>query len=227
MTTKRVVADDELGRLANKQWELFRRVKEGTLDSALVLNALQSIIENETDQLDVEKVGWKISSKVHEIIVVEGHDFVTHVKELGFVWDYKNCQENPFILEGDGKCRRKNSRFRLARLTTSGDVPVSVIKTYAELSGYDLATSWELLSFVSQSTAMRVIKEATHIIALGDYGRTKWEDTNRESYAHVMVDDYPKGRTWSFNHYSHENTPRKLDDKRVGTCYYILLRERE
>ena len=45
MTTKQAVTDDELGKLARKQWELFRRVKEGTLDLGRVEEALQGIIE--------------------------------------------------------------------------------------------------------------------------------------------------------------------------------------
>ncbi|MBU1179977.1 hypothetical protein KJ885_03465 [Patescibacteria group bacterium] len=44
MTTK-VVADEVLGRLARKHHDLFRRVREGTLNATRVLNALQDIIE--------------------------------------------------------------------------------------------------------------------------------------------------------------------------------------
>ncbi len=45
MTTKHVVADDQLGRLARKQHELTRRVLEGTLEPERVLQSLQGIIE--------------------------------------------------------------------------------------------------------------------------------------------------------------------------------------
>jgi hypothetical protein len=48
--TTHVVADDVLGRIARKQWELTRRVLEGTLDAQEVSRALQSIIEGRLSQ---------------------------------------------------------------------------------------------------------------------------------------------------------------------------------
>lgn len=45
MTPEKGVADDQLGQVALKQWELFRRVKEGTLDPVWVAAELQRIIE--------------------------------------------------------------------------------------------------------------------------------------------------------------------------------------
>lgn len=46
MTTNYLVTDEQLGRLARKEWELFRRVKEGTLHPEMVLDGLQDLIEN-------------------------------------------------------------------------------------------------------------------------------------------------------------------------------------
>lgn len=45
MTTKRVVADDLLGKIARKTWELTRRVLQGSLDPNRVLRLLQQILE--------------------------------------------------------------------------------------------------------------------------------------------------------------------------------------
>lgn len=43
--TVRTVDDEQLGRLARKQGDLFRRVREGTLPPAAVLGGLQDLIE--------------------------------------------------------------------------------------------------------------------------------------------------------------------------------------
>jgi hypothetical protein len=45
MTDKRSVSDEQLGQLARKQHDLFRRVREGSLEQGLVEYALQRIIE--------------------------------------------------------------------------------------------------------------------------------------------------------------------------------------
>lgn len=45
MTKVKFVADDEIGKISIKYWELIRRVKEGTLTSKYMLDKLQQIIE--------------------------------------------------------------------------------------------------------------------------------------------------------------------------------------
>ena len=45
MTTKHVVANDVLGKIAKRWWEVFRRVMEGTLDPEVVADGLQRIAE--------------------------------------------------------------------------------------------------------------------------------------------------------------------------------------
>ena len=45
MTTKHVVADDVLGKISRKVWELYRRVFEGSVDLGRVLFFLQEAIE--------------------------------------------------------------------------------------------------------------------------------------------------------------------------------------
>lgn len=47
MTTKSVVSDEQLGILARRQHDLFRRVREGTLPIGRVLDGLQCLIEGQ------------------------------------------------------------------------------------------------------------------------------------------------------------------------------------
>ncbi|MDP3900612.1 MAG: hypothetical protein Q8Q23_06065 [bacterium] len=71
MTTKHVVADDVLGTITRRWWEVLRRVMEGTLNPDVVANALQQIVEGrfENDHLPTEMT---IAGRTYEI--------------LGFLW---------------------------------------------------------------------------------------------------------------------------------------------
>jgi len=230
MTTKVVPDDAVLGKIAKRQHELFRRVKEGSLDPSQVLSSLQAIVENQVECLDIEKVEWEVSSKVHEITVREGRDFVSEVKALGFLWDYGHHikVENLPVYKGSGKKRRKKARFRLAKPSAHREMPVCVIKAYAEMSGYELADPWELLSFVQQSAATRIMKPNTRIIALGNTCKIRWSDTGKESISYIRVGDYMEGRNWNFQHDFHANTIEELDERvTVRSSGYVLLRERD
>lgn len=50
MTTRNVVTDEQLGALARRQNDLFRRVREGTLPAEPVLRGLQGLIEGKFDR---------------------------------------------------------------------------------------------------------------------------------------------------------------------------------
>lgn len=56
--TAQAVADDLLGKIALRQWELFRRVKEGTLNPEVVLSEIQCMIQGEI-ALPVLLVDWE------------------------------------------------------------------------------------------------------------------------------------------------------------------------
>ncbi|MFH1047064.1 MAG: hypothetical protein V1738_02075 [Patescibacteria group bacterium] len=107
--TEKAVTDEALGHLARKQNELFRRVREGTLDSNQVLSALQQIIEGSFDggnavtvtidcdaQIPANLMAWftrheedQISSRVRGTISVDPtNPFSTYLileQELGLV----------------------------------------------------------------------------------------------------------------------------------------------
>lgn len=228
MTTRLVVADDVLGRIATRQWELFRRVKEGTLDGEIVLSSLQAIIQNEASILDIEKLDWKISSQVHVITVEEGKNFMEEVKRLGFIWNYGNHEDHPPTVCGEPSRRKKKARFRLAELALGPDLQsksVGVARVYAEISGYDLATPWELLSFVQQSNAMRVIKNRVTIAALGGGVYWSWKDSGKTAYGNIQVNDFQARGNWSFNKPNQADTLLGLE-KTAILARYVLLRER-
>ncbi len=79
MTTS-VVTDEQLGQLARRQHDLFRRVREGTLPVARIIEGLQCLIEGrplDTRIVDLDAApfipkGWKLES---------------HKKGGQFAWD--------------------------------------------------------------------------------------------------------------------------------------------
>ncbi len=227
MTTKKVVADDTLGQIATKQWELYRRAKEGTLDPNLILGALQRIIENEVEQLPIEQLDWAISSRVHEVTVEEGSNFVERVKAVGFFWNYGSRHEYTFSIEGKATSRKRKTRLHLAEFSRRMDkIFPLVVRDYADISGYDLATSWELLAFVKQSPVMRIVKEHSRVIALGDYGRMTYSDDSvRHYFSYVHVAPYTQYNSWSFQGTGMGESLDQLSRKEMVPCY-ILLRER-
>ncbi len=91
MTTKHVVADDVFGQIARRQWELQRRVLEGTLDLEFVLSGLQSIIEERNfNEAFTITVNYDLS--LQEMIATGKYDLVNC-----------NITQNHFPLTGNGK----------------------------------------------------------------------------------------------------------------------------
>lgn len=228
--TKKIVADDVLGRVSLKQWELFRRVKDGSLNPNTVIASLQSLIENQTERFTIERINWQVSSQVEEISVVETADFKEAVKARGYAWDYNNWQhhqdKSTFELKGNPKKKYK-CRIRLARIPE--DAEEGVVRTYAAAAGFDFATSWEMLAYIGQSLVGKVINQHTNFIALGDYGTTTYSDVSpiSHNYGHIQVADYIKGRTWSFDVKYGKDTVEGLRTRgEVNSFYYILLKEK-
>ncbi len=85
MTTRHVVANDALGKITKRWWEVLRRVMEGTLDPDVVATALQKIAEG---TLPTEMT---IAGRTYEIIgflegdekSVVGHTMMKRAKKKG------------------------------------------------------------------------------------------------------------------------------------------------
>jgi anti-anti-sigma factor len=105
MTNTRFVADDEIGKIAIKQCEVIRRVKEGTLTSKFVLDKLQQIIEgiDPNFNLTLKLSKKRIATDAIPIIELEGRfstghgsgkfmDYVEEKLALGlktFIFDFE------------------------------------------------------------------------------------------------------------------------------------------
>ena len=62
------VTDEQLGRLARKQHELFRRVREGSLSLDFALAGLQLLLDGKTKASEGDLSGWRIYEGVLGIV---------------------------------------------------------------------------------------------------------------------------------------------------------------
>lgn len=125
MTTKHVVADDVFGTIAKRQWELSRRVLEGTLDPDWVAKELQRVIEG----LKIHPV---IISKIFEL-TLDGDDPINDPMEMirsnGFdpdAWKFKGKrvvgkQTRKFRMACVGACRNVDEVRE--QLNRCGEIP--------------------------------------------------------------------------------------------------------
>lgn len=231
MTAKTVVTDDTLGKIATRQWELYRRVKDGSLDPNQVLSALQGIIENEADLLDIETMDWQVSSQVYTITVEVGEDFPAQVTELGYEWTHNG----PPISFTDRWEKGGKGRYRLAMLTRHPS-RVGAIRVFADRSGFDLAAPWELLAFTRHCPIMRVVT-GDLILAAGN-NFAQWAYQDKTFYGHITVrggyrdeDQGHRDPVWVFDTWSDGlgfvEKPEDLHRAEVSNGYYVLLRERK
>jgi len=214
MTDKRSVADDVLGKVATRQWELYRRVKEGALDVVRVLDGLQTLIPGDRDikprgqsgsvsGVDLEP--FHVRGNEEEIMVLEGTDFVSVLDSLGFVfWDRFGRKHYSFALAGKETKNRIPQKFKVVEL--KHDMTVGDIKKEVSKLGYTVASSWELLSFITQCRIFPIYpSKEFQFLALGDAGKVRWQESGEETLAIVRVHgtdvgegDEPEILAWEF-----------------------------
>jgi len=221
MTAKRVVADDVLGQLARKQNDLFRRVREGTLDPKVVLARVQEIIQNEGEVFDFEKVPMIVSPTGYDIpAMMVDEDFKFWIRKFGFVWNRGQRYESRLFL-ANKVSKREPVRLRIAKLHE--ECSIGVIRHYIRKLGFYPAQSWDLVGLLSQCPTFKVVRKHTNFLALADHGSLDWTDSSPRSYAHVKAEDC--GRTWSFDTYFPQRDPNEMDQVKVSYYMYIVMRE--
>jgi hypothetical protein len=73
--TKKIVTDEQLGRLLRKTYDLTRRIREGDLDFSEVVDGLQDIVEKKARVYKVNSMHWSILN----IITAEDEKIVEFV----------------------------------------------------------------------------------------------------------------------------------------------------
>lgn len=228
MTAKnKAVADDVLGQIARRQNDLFRRVRDGSLDPEIVLASLQKITEGQSDRLNIERVEWSVSSMTYKIHVAEGKDFVTFLEKRGHAWkgSGRDGLGVSFTLKGVDAVKKGDLPLRSFRLAqVKKETVVGVIRIYADLEGYGLATAWDLVSFMEQSPIARIVSQS-EIVALGSIGDIFWgeSESTKHSPAFVSVEGVPQERRWVFDDKTIDESGEYPTS--IPSYKYILLRD--
>ncbi|HSX24548.1 MAG TPA: hypothetical protein VLG69_01120 [Candidatus Andersenbacteria bacterium] len=225
--TSALVADDVLGQIAIRQWELFSRVKKGTLNPRLVLRSLQALIENRDGVFSIERSAWEVSSKVYEISVSETENYVSEVKKLGFFWDHST--QDTFILKGSPKKKAKKVRIRLAQVESQ--TRVGVVRAFGENDGFDFATSWDLLAFMWQSHISNIVTPHTTFVAIGDFAEVSYRGIPDKKYIACIsakAGSCAGKYGWIFSECMYADNPVEMDRSRqIAVQSFILLKEKE
>lgn len=130
MTTKHVVADDVFGTIAKRQWELNRRVLEGTLDPAWVASELQRVVEG------------RGSNEVYHVIVDYGMSLADMIWAGKYDWVNSDITSEHFPITGSGKIEGDLVLVHLNRSASTDEV-----RKELESRGLRPATIAELLAF--------------------------------------------------------------------------------
>ena len=176
MTTKHVVADALLGQVARKQWELNRRVLEGTLDPQTLLHSLQQLIEGKL----IEKVGFTIA-EVYSVEVQRNGKFEDVFRTSTSIHDYFQAYHRPptcWIQIPNGSGPKKVS-LSLALFTRNHSFGAAI--NSLETEGYTLADAWDLLAFAKKAEIFKTIPvEETCIYVFGTTAISRFRESPRK-----------------------------------------------
>lgn len=188
MTTKHVVADDLLGQVARKQWELNRRVLEGTLDPERLLQSLQQLLEGQSARLPIEDPGFTVSEQVYAVDVQRKGNFEdavrtrTNLEYFSIYHDPPKCWLE--IPNGTGP---KLVKLSLALFNISATFGAAITKL--ETEGYTPADAWDLLAFTNKAPMFRTIPgKEYHIYALGTTALSHFQEHPDKPGGRLTVD---------------------------------------
>lgn len=181
MTAKHVVADDLFGQVTRKQWELNRRVLEGTLDPKRLLQALQQLIEGQSTRLPIEDPGFTVSDQVYAVEVQRKGSFENAARTcLGL--EYFSIYHDPpkcwlKVPDGTGP---KRVKLCLAQFHINASFNAATIMI--ENEGYKLADAWDLLAFYKKAPMFRTIPTDEPVIyVFGTTARCYYQDPGSTS----------------------------------------------
>ena len=187
--TKHIVADGTLGQLSRKQWEIQRRVLEGTLNVQEVCTKLQRIIEGApTSTFDVEQVYYTVGERTYPITTRVKKDFCVYAQELQkrgvfsktFIESRMYPETHHYGELFSSTERNHKRKLRLVRVTKHCSKSVLVIQ--ARQSNHILADPWDLIAFFEQSPFHEIVHPTMSVYALGGEPVQEWWSGENCSY---------------------------------------------
>ncbi len=229
---KHVVPDGKLGIIARRQWEITRRVLEGTLDAETVAQKLQGIIENSPGVMfGVEKPNYTVSEKVYSVTTEVDRDFCGYVLAKSYFLSpsFKLGGKNPYYGEMKvDKVGRYKRKLRLAQVDS--DTSGSVLVIQAQQCGHVLADAWDLIAFFEQSPFGKLVYDKMKVHALGGHFLQEWFDKDGTSGNDVdkrkpcSISMRGGDRRWNLGESGRDDWNNRQYPINKGE--YILLREK-
>lgn len=228
MTTKHVVADDLLGQVARKQWELTRRVLEGTLDPELLLQSLQLLIEGRSARLPIEEVGFTVGERVYTVDVQRKGNFEDVFRTCANIQEYFSIYHRPPTcwLEIPNGTGPKRVKLSLALFNINATFGAAITKL--ETEGYALADAWDLLAFTNKAPMFRTVPGKEYrIYALGTTALSHFQENQGKKPAGERTVDVTARQS------GHAGKPARwelcsadLEDRHSGVSagQYVLVR---
>ncbi len=181
MTTKHVVADDLIGQVARKQWELNRRILEGTLDPERLLQSLQQLIEGHAAKLPIEATGFTVSDQVYVVDVQRKGDFHEIARSCSNIGQCFSIYHDPPTckLEVPNGSGPKRVKLSLAHFDIGAQFAAAM--TMLETEGHILADAWDLLALTNKAPMFKTVPgKEFRIYALGTVVRSCFQERNYE-----------------------------------------------
>ncbi len=198
MTTKkqRVVADDVLGQISRRTWDLQRRVMEGTLDPQQVLNSLQSFAEGHP-VVPTDAPPFILGQRVYEIeqppsgvgilAFAQSSQFEVYGAHLADQWP-----KTQRVLDAS-----QTSKVRVAyfQQTFIARTAFSIVQD----SGIECADAWELVAFCKQSSFIAARDFGFHspVRFVSAVGIETGDDFLGDRY--IYLESSTHARKWGFN----------------------------
>ncbi len=226
MTTKHVVADDQIGRIARKQWELNRRVLEGTLDAEELSQALQRFIESRPTRLPIEESGFTVGEQVYAVDVQRSGDFENLVRTMTSL-EYFSIYHRPpeSRLEIPNGTGPKRVKLSLALFNISAKVRAAIIELDNE--GYTPADAWDLVAFARKAPMFRTIPaEEYRIHALGTVALSHYQESPDKPGGERTVNLTSRQERHGGKHARWELSNGDWKDEVVKTGEYVLVRRK-
>lgn len=211
MTTKIIVADDTIGRIAKRQHDLLRRVLEGGLDPKKILDGLQLLSDGKsipyTGVHPLETYPFVLSEKRYRFKVDRSVPVLKLAVEAGLSIDQwrKDIDTETFNSSGS----HTKGVYSLVRFTahTNWEVTLPLFKE----CDIEVTDIWELVTAAKLITQIRLPRGAFRIWAPG------------------AVSDHVKWKSiWSIDHRNERWHPKELrpfsDESGISPDNYALVR---
>lgn len=220
---KHIVTDDILGQITRKEWDLNRRIMEGSIDPIMVLQNLQRLIENQPVSFPLENLEhFQISDTVYTVEIPSSEKasslkmFAEGCSRFYRVSAYNTCEQ----------ARPKAGKIKVCLAHTTKEIEMGALQYELGLAGINPAGSWETVAFIEQSPVTKVLQIGLKFwdvkggIVQSNYDGRGERPYQGNLYANVVWGQNRKLFGWD---YSYKVKHRAEDEPVISPSDYFLI----